>query len=79
MYIADHLAYQKRNDLNLYKINNLESTFIKITNPKSNIIAGCIDRYPKMDLFEFMHYYLSPLLDKSAKEQKTFSSWRLQC
>ena len=36
LYIADHLAYQKRNDLNLYKINNLESTFIEIINP--NII-----------------------------------------
>ena len=79
MYIADHLAYQKQNDLNLYKINNLESRFIKITNPKFNIIAGCIYRYPKVDLFEFMHYYLKPLLGKSAKEQKTFSSWRLQC
>ena len=35
LYIADHLVYQNRNDL--YKINNLESTFIEITNPsKSN-------------------------------------------
>ena len=24
-----------------------------------------------MDLFEFIHYYLNPLLDKLAKEQKT--------
>ena len=24
MYIADHLAYQKQNDLNLYKIKNLD-------------------------------------------------------
>ena len=43
LYIADHLAYQKQNDLNSYKINNLESTFIEITNPnKSNIIVGFI-------------------------------------
>ena len=43
LYIADHLAYQKRNDLNSYKINNLESTFTEITNPnKSNIIVGFI-------------------------------------
>ena len=31
--IADHLAYQKRNDLNIYVKNDLESTFIKVTNP----------------------------------------------
>ena len=72
LYIADHLAYQKRNDLNLYKINNLESTFIEINNPnKCNIIIGCIYRQPKMDLFEFIQYYLNPLIDKLAKEQKT--------
>ena len=32
LYIDRHLAYQKRNDLNLYKINSLEPTVIKITN-----------------------------------------------
>ena len=26
LYIANHLTYQNRNDLNLYKNNNLEST-----------------------------------------------------
>ena len=56
----------------MYKTNNLESTFIEITNPnKSNIIVGGIHRHPKMDLFEFIHYHLNPLLDKLAKEQKT--------
>ena len=70
-YIADHLAYQKRNDLNLYEINNLESIFIEINNPnKSNIIVGCIYRHPKMDLLTFIHYYLSPPLDKFTKGQK---------
>ena len=59
-YIADHLAYQKQNDLNLYKINNLESTFIEITNPyKTNIIVRCIYRHSKMDIFEFITYYLN--------------------
>ena len=33
LYIADHLAYQKRNDLNIYAKHYLESTFIEITNP----------------------------------------------
>ena len=74
MCIADHLAYQNQNDLNLYTINSLESTFIEITNPnKSNniVVVGCIYRHPKLDLFEFINYYLNPLLEKLAKEQKT--------
>ena len=50
----------------------MELTFIEIANPnKSNIIVGYIYRHAKMDLFEFIHYYLNPLLDKLAKEQKT--------
>ena len=72
IYIADHLAYQKRNDLTIYAKNYLESTFIEITNPsKTNIIVGCIYRHPTMDLNEFNYYYLNPLLEKLAKEQKT--------
>ena len=56
LYIAIDLAYEIRNDLNLYKVKNLESTFIETTNPnKSNIIVGCIYRHPKMDLLELKH------------------------
>ena len=41
LYIAyNHLSYKCRNDLNIYKKNELESTFIEIVNPKkSNIIV----------------------------------------
>ena len=54
IYIADHLAYQKRNDLIIYAKNYSESTFIEITKPsKTNIIVGCIYRHPTMDLNEF--------------------------
>ena len=50
----------------------MESTFIQITNPnKSNIIVESIYRHPKIDLFEMIHYYLNPLLDKLSKGQKT--------
>ena len=59
LYIANHLTYQKWNGLNLYKINNLESTFIEITNTsKSNIIDGCIYRHPKMD---YLNLYITVL------------------
>ena len=41
LYIANHLLYKRRNDLNIYKKNELESIFIKIVNPKKfNIIVG---------------------------------------
>ena len=44
-YIANHLSYKCCNDLNIYKRNELESTFIEIVNPKkSNIIVGVIYR-----------------------------------
>ena len=72
LYIADHLAYHKRNYLDIYEKNYLESTFIEITNPsKTNIIVCCIYRHPMMDLNEFSCHYLNPLLQKLAKEQKT--------
>ena len=42
-YIANHPSYKCRIELNIYKKNGLESTFIEIVNPKkSNIIVGVI-------------------------------------
>ena len=47
LYIANHLSYKWEN---IYKKNELESTFTEIVNPKkSNIIAGVIYIYPSMD------------------------------
>ena len=44
-----------RQDLRICKLNELESTFIEITNPKkkTNIIIGCIYRHPTMNLNQF--------------------------
>ena len=54
LYIANHLSYKCRNDLTIYKKNELESTFVEIVNPrKSNIIVGVIYRHPSMDLTDF--------------------------
>ena len=59
LYIANHLSYKCRNDLNIYKKNELESTFMEIANPKkSNIIEGVIYRHLSMDLTEFNCNYL---------------------
>ena len=38
LYISNHLSYKCRNDLNIYKKNELESTFIEILNPKQSIL-----------------------------------------
>ena len=72
LYIANHLSYKCRNDLNIYKKNELESTFIEIVNPKkSNIIVGVIYRHPSMDLTDFNCNYLNKLLENISKEQKS--------
>ena len=34
LYIANHLSYKYRNDLNIYEKNELKSTFIKTVKPK---------------------------------------------
>ena len=71
LYIANHLSYKTRSDLNIYKKFELESTFIEIINPKkSNIIVGAIFRHPKMDVTEFNNI-LNNLLKKINQEQKT--------
>ena len=72
LYIANHLSYKCRNDLNIYKNNELESTFIEIVNPKkSNIIVGVIYRHPSMDLADFNSNCLNKLLENISKEQKS--------
>ena len=72
LYIANHLSYKCHNDLNIYKKNELESTFIDIVNPKkSNIIVGAIYRHPSMDLTDFNCNYFNKLLENISKEQKS--------
>ena len=71
LYIANHLSYKSCNDLNLYKTNQLESTFIEILNSKkSNIFVGCLYKHPVMDNTDFNKNYLNPILDKISKENK---------
>ena len=68
LYIANHLSYKCRNDLNIHKKNELESTFIEIGNPKkSNIIVGVKYRHPFMDLTDFNSNYFNNI----SKEQKS--------
>ena len=65
------LSYKSRNTVNLYKANQLESTFFEIINSKkSNIIDGCFYKHPVMDVGDFNKNYFNPLLGKLSKENK---------
>ena len=70
LYIANHLSYKPHLDLNIYKRNELESTFIEILNCKKSNIIDCIYKHPSMDLHDSNTNYLNNLLDKVSKEQK---------
>ena len=70
--IVNHLSDKLRNDLIVYKKNEMKSTFIEIVNPKkSNIIVGVIYKYRSMDLTDFNCNYLNKLLENISKEQKS--------
>ena len=57
--------------MSIYKIFELESTFVETISPqKLNIIVGTIYRHPKMNLNEFKNI-LNNLLKKINLEQKT--------
>ena len=53
------------------KIDELESTFIEIINPrKSNIIVGVIHKHPKIEVSDFNNNFLINLLKNINEEQK---------
>ena len=55
LYIASHLSYKPHPDLNVYKANQLESTFVEIINPKkSNIVIACLYKHPNIDICDLL-------------------------
>ena len=52
LYIDKKYSYQPRNDLNIYKPNEI------ILSKRSNIIIGCIYRHPSMDIYTFNDHFL---------------------
>ena len=65
------MSYKPRPDLNIYKANQLESTFVEIINPKKgNIVVGCIYKYPTMDVLDFKNNYLGQIFESVSKERK---------
>ena len=70
LYIANHLSYKTRSDLNIYKKFDLESTFVETVNPKkSNITVATICRHRKMDVTGFNNI-LNNLLKILIKNKK---------
>ena len=50
LYISTCLSYKPRTDLNIYKKNPLESTFIEIIiSKRCKIVVGCVYKHPNMD------------------------------
>ena len=69
-YVSNHFSYKSRTDLNMYKKDQLESTFIEtINSKKSNIVVSCVYKHPNMDVLDF-NSLINQLLDKISKEQK---------
>ena len=59
LYVKNKLNYISGKDLNIYKKNELESTFSEIlTSSCKNIIVGCIYRHPRMHPSVFNDIYL---------------------
>ena len=70
LYISNRLSYKPRIDFNIYRKNQLESTFIEIIYSKnSNIVVGCAYKHPNIDVLDF-NSLINQLLDKISKKQK---------
>ena len=65
------MSYKPHPDLNVYKANQLEPTFVEIINPKkSNTVIGCLYKHPNMDILDFKNNYLSQIFEIVSKERK---------
>ena len=69
LYINKRLSYQLRNDLKHYHPGKIESIFIETVSSKStNVIVGCIYKYPALHINDFKRDFFSPLLLKLQKQ-----------
>ena len=64
------MNYKPREDVEIYKSNDLESSFIEIINKnESNDIIGVIYRHPNMDVNNFIDDKLDTLVHKLTYEK----------
>ena len=69
------MNYTIRGDLKIYRKMELESFFIEAINSKvKSLIIGCIYQHPSKNSTEFTDIYISKLLRKISKENKTIVS-----
>ena len=69
LYISKRLSYQLGNHLKLYHPGKIESTFIEIICSEStNVIVGCINKHPTLQVNDFKSDFISPLLLKLQKK-----------
>ena len=71
IYIKKRLNCKLRNDLQIYKPKELESTFIEITRNKEIVVVGYIYMNLSTELSEFNSEYLASLLEELSLENKT--------
>ena len=71
LYIKNDISYKLRNDLKIYKPEQLESTFIEIINKTSkSIIVGCIYKHLTLSISKFNDTYIKDLLVEANSEKK---------
>ena len=69
LYVANHINFKPRPDLNIYKSKELESAFIEIIEPgEANSIIGVIYRHSCMDTTSFNKDFLKKLLFNLSRE-----------
>ena len=62
-YIDQNVKYKIREDLKLYKSEEIESIFLEIIkNNQKNVIVGCIYKHPDVAIQEFTNDFICPLL-----------------
>ena len=62
-YIDQNVKYKIREDLKLYKSEEIESIFLEIIkNNQKNVIVGCIYKHPGVAIQEFTNDFICPLL-----------------
>ena len=60
LYIKQGINYKLRNDLQIYKSKELESTLVEVLEPgmsKNNVIVWCIYRHHSMELSELNNHF----------------------
>ena len=72
LYIANHLSYKPCQDLNIYKKNELESTFIEIMNPKNQTLLVSYMNIPQWMLLILIVITQTIFLRKYQKNKNLF-------